>query len=418
MAEEILMPKLAMAMKQGKVIEWKAGEGQWVEKGQTVMVIETEKVTYDCESPAAGFLHIIAELDKAIPVNETVALLAETEAELAELQAARPVPAAAVASADTAARAPATEAAPPVASKGGRIKITPAAKKLARTQNFDFSAVAGSGPGGRIVKKDILAALEAGPAVPTAAPPAAVEAKTYEGKKVKKSIPLRGMRQAIAEHMVHSLRIAAQLTLSGEIDMTEMIKLRKSLLQKEDIVGLRISYTDLLVYALTRAVKLVPIVNSSVVDNEIKIWEDINIAVAVSLEVDEAESGLIVPVVKDAGGKSLLEISRSIKDLTGRARNGQLTADDMADGTLTLSNTGVFAPGWTVSTPIINQPQSVIVLTGGIFEKPTAVNGEVAVRPMMTTSITFDHRVMDGAPIHTFLSKFKAFIEQPELLHL
>jgi len=226
------------------------------------------------------------------------------------------------------------------------------------------------------------------------------------------------MRQAIAEHMVHSLRIAAQLTLSGEIDMTEMIKLRKSLLQKEDIVGLRISYTDLLVYALTRAVKLVPIVNSSVVDNEIKIWEDINIAVAVSLEVDEAESGLIVPVVKDAGGKSLLEISRSIKDLTGRARNGQLTADDMADGTLTLSNTGVFAPGWTVSTPIINQPQSVIVLTGGIFEKPTAVNGEVAVRPMMTTSITFDHRVMDGAPIHTFLSKFKAFIEQPELLHL
>jgi len=171
MAEEILMPKLAMAMKQGKVIEWKAGEGQWVEKGQTVMVIETEKVTYDCESPAAGFLHIIAELDKAIPVNETVALLAETEAELAELQAARPVPAAAVASADTAARAPATEAAPPVASKGGRIKITPAAKKLARTQNFDFSAVAGSGPGGRIVKKDILAALEAGPAVPTAAPP-------------------------------------------------------------------------------------------------------------------------------------------------------------------------------------------------------------------------------------------------------
>jgi pyruvate/2-oxoglutarate dehydrogenase complex dihydrolipoamide acyltransferase (E2) component len=218
--------------------------------------------------------------------------------------------------------------------------------------------------------------------------------------------------------MVNSLNVAAQLTLSGEVDMTEMIKLRKSLLQKEDIVGLRISYTDLLVYALTRAVKLVPIVNSSVVDNEIKIWEDINIAVAVSLEVDEAESGLIVPVVKDAGGKSLLEISRSIKDLTGRARNGQLTADDMADGTLTLSNTGVFAPGWTVSTPIINQPQSVIVLTGGIFEKPMAVNGDVVVRPMMTTSITFDHRVMDGAPIHTFLSKFKAFIEQPELLHL
>ena len=414
MAEEILMPKLAMAMKQGKVIEWKAGEGQRIEKGQIVMVIETEKVTYECEAPASGFLHIIAELDKAIPVNDAVALLAETEAELAELQTAQPAPVEAAAKAAPEEAVAATAASTPGPVKKGKVRISPAAKKMAVTHNLDFTNVTGSGPGGRIVKKDIIQALETG--LPEAAPPAEVE--RYEGKKVKKTIALRGMRQAIAEHMVHSLSVAAQLTLSGEIDMTEMIKLRKSLLQKEEIVGLRISHTDLLVYALTKAVKLVPIVNSSVVDNEIKIWEDINIAVAVSLEVDEAESGLIVPVVKDAGNKSLLEISRSIKDLAGRARNGQLTADDMADGTLTLSNTGVFAPGWTVSTPIINQPQSVIVLTGGIFEKPMAVNGEVVVRPMMTTSITFDHRVMDGAPIHTFLSKFKAFIEQPELLHL
>ncbi len=414
MAEEILMPKLAMAMKQGKVIEWKAGEGQRIEKGQLVMVIETEKVTYECESPAAGFLHIIAELDTAIPVNETVALVAETEAELAELQAAQPAPVEAAATAEPAVAATATTASGPVPVKKGKVRISPAAKKMAVTHNLDFTKVTGSGPGGRIVKKDIIQTLETG--LPEAAPSAEVE--RYEGKKVKKTIALRGMRQAIAEHMVHSLSVAAQLTLSGEIDMTEMIKLRKALLQKEEIVGLRISYTDLLVYALTKAVKLVPIVNASVVDNEIKIWEDINIAVAVSLEVDEAESGLIVPVVKDAGNKSLLEISRSIKDLAGRARNGQLTADDMADGTLTLSNTGVFAPGWTVSTPIINQPQSVIVLTGGIFEKPMAVNGDVVVRPMMTTSITFDHRVMDGAPIHHFLTKLKAFMEQPELLHL
>jgi pyruvate dehydrogenase E2 component (dihydrolipoamide acetyltransferase)/2-oxoglutarate dehydrogenase E2 component (dihydrolipoamide succinyltransferase) len=414
MAEEIIMPKLAMAMKQGKVIEWKAGEGQRVEKGQIVMVIETEKVTYECESPASGFLHIIVELDTAIPVNETVALLAETEAELAQLQAAQPAPVEAAATAAPEEAVAATAASAPGPVKKGKVRISPAAKKMAKTHNLDFTKVTGSGPGGRIVKKDILRALETG--LPEAAPPAEVE--RYEGKKVKKTIALRGMRQAIAEHMVHSLSVAAQLTLSGEIDMTEMIKLRKSLLQKEETIGLRISYTDLLVYALTRAVKLVPIVNSSLVDNEIKIWEDINIAVAVSLQVDETESGLIVPVVKNAGNKSLLEISRAIKDLTGRARNGQLTPDDMADGTLTLSNTGVFAPGWTVSTPIINQPQSVIVLTGGMFEKPMAVNGEVVVRPMMTTSITFDHRVMDGAPIHTFLSKFKAFIEQPELLHL
>ena len=220
MAVEVVMPKLAMAMKQGKVVEWKTGEGQWVEKGQIVMVIETEKVTYECESPAAGYLHIIAELDKAIPVNETVALLAENEAELAELQAAQPAPVevAATAEPEPAVAAAAAPAAGPV--KKGKVKITPAAKKLAKTHNFDFTKVTGSGPGGRIVKKDIISALESG--LPEAAPP--VEVERYEGKKVKKTVALRGMRQAIAEHMVHSLSVAAQLTLSGEIDMTEMIR--------------------------------------------------------------------------------------------------------------------------------------------------------------------------------------------------
>ena len=385
------------------------------------MVIATEKVTYECESPAAGFLHITAELDTAIPVNETVALLAETEAELSELQEAQPAPTGVAAAAEVQVEAvaePQAEAAPAARTKKGRIKITPAAKNLAKKQNFDYSTVAGSGPGGRIVKKDIIAALEAGPAVPTAAPSAVVEAETYEGKKVKRSIPLRGMRQAIAEHMVQSLSVSAQLTLSGEIDMTEMIRFRKSLLDKQEEIGQRISYTDLIVYVLAKAIKYVPIVNSSLVDNEIKIWEDINIAVAASVDVDEAESGLIVPVVKDAGNKSLLEISRSVRDLTLRARNGELTVEDMSDGTLTLSNTGVFTSGWTVSTPIINQPQAAIVLTGGIFDKPVVVDKEIVIRPMMTVSITFDHRIMDGAPIHQFLNKFKTLMENPEMLHL
>ena len=169
---------------------------------------------------------------------------------------------------------------------------------------------------------------------------------------------------------------------------------------------------------LAKAIKYVPIVNSSLVDNEIKIWEDINIAVAASVDVDEAESGLIVPVVKDAGNKSLLEISHRVRDLTLRARNGELTVEDMSDGTLTLSNTGIFAPGWTVSTPIINQPQAVIVLTGGIFDKPVVMDKEIVIRPIMTVSITFDHRIMDGAPIHQFLNKFKTLMENPEMLHL
>lgn len=161
-----------------------------------------------------------------------------------------------------------------------------------------------------------------------------------------------------------------------------------------------------------------PLANSSLINDEIKVWQEINVGVAVALQTGEFESGLIVPVVKDCGNKSLPEISRAIRDLATRARNGQITPDDLEGGTISLSNTGTYAPGWTVSTPIINQPQSVIVLTGGIFDRPVARKGEVVVRPMMTMSVTFDHRVLDGAMNARFYSKLKELIENPEFLHL
>lgn len=411
MAEKIVMPKLAMAMKRGKVIEWKAGEGEWVEKGKVVMVIETEKVTYECEAPASGHLHVIVELDKAIPVNETVALLAETEAELAKLQAEQPAPATLPKPKKAAAEAPAATG----GGRGKKVKITPRAKRIAKEHGLDVTRITGSGPGGRITEKDVQAAIEAGTAVEAAAETAG---PTIDGKRVKSTIPLKGMRKAIAEHMVESLAVSAQLTTSGEIDMTQLIRLRKTLLKKEAEIGVRVTYTDLIVLAMAKAARQVPMINSSIIDDEIVIWEDINIGVATSVEVGEYETGLIVPVLKNADKKSLAEISRSIKDLTTRAREAKLTPDDVSGGTLTISNIGMMARGWTVSTPILNQPQAVMFQPGKIADRPVVKDGQLTVAPIMTYSITFDHRMLDGVPISKFMNLFIDMIEEPGLLAL
>ena len=418
MAVDIVMPKLAMAMKQGKIAEWKAQEGQWVEKGRIVMVIETEKVTYEVEASASGYLHIITELDTAVPVNETVAFLSATQEELAELQAARPAPempqlkeAAAAAAASTASAG---------FQKKAKVRISPAAKKLAQKHDLDITRITGSAPGGRIKKEDVLKFLESGEAIVAAAAPSeeAWTAEMVDGKRVKAAIPMKGMRKAIADHMIQSLSVSAQLSSMGEVDMTELIQIRKSLLQKEAEIGVRITYTDLMILALTKAVQNVPLVNSSLIEDEIKIWEDINVAVAVALDRGEYESGLIVPVIKNADKKSLAEISRCIKDLTARARSAELTPDDLYGGTITLSNVGGLAAGWAVSTPILNQPQAVIVQPGGILDRPVARDGQVVVRPIMTLSVTFDHRILDGVPIIKFFTKMVELLENPELLLL
>jgi len=414
MSEKILLPKLAMAMKQGKIVEWKIKEGEWVETGVIVMVIETEKVTYEWESSASGYLHILSELGKIYPVEETVALLAQTKEELKELQAAQPVPG-----------MPETgdEVAPPAAAASGspknrgRIKITPIAKKLAKKHNLDLEKIPGTGPGGRIKKEDILQFLENGEAIAADVPiKPTCTGEMIDGKEVLDTISYSGMRQAIGDHMMQSLAVSAQLSNIGEIDMTQLIRFRKSYLKKEKEFGVRITYTDLIVMLLAKAIKYVPIINASLVDGEIKIWKDINIGVAVSFESGKYDSSLIVPVIKNTESKSLLEIANINRDLITRARNGRLTPDEVTGGTITLTNLGALTPGWMIGTPIINQPQAVIIGTGAILEKPVGVNGKIELRSTMTVSFTYDHRVMDGAPIAKFYTKITELADNPEYL--
>ncbi|MBW1750912.1 MAG: 2-oxo acid dehydrogenase subunit E2, partial [Deltaproteobacteria bacterium] len=329
MAVEFQMPKLAMAMQQGTVMEWKANEGDSIEKGQAVLVIETEKVSYDCEAPANGLLHILVQPDTTVDVYTSIALIAESEDELAQLQQAGASPVAPAQPVKAPEEAPVADTATG-ASGGKKVKISPLAKKMARQNNLDITRITGTGPGGRIGKKDVLKAIEAA-AAPATPVPAAPDwsGDVVDGKRVKATVPVRGMRKAIGEHMIRSLAVSAQLSSMAEVDMTEMIKLRKSLLTKEDEIGVRISYTDLLILAMVKAVQHVPMVNSTIIGDEIKIWEDINVSIAVALEKGEYESGLIVPVLKNCEKKSLVEISRGVKDLGRRARSGELLPEDL-----------------------------------------------------------------------------------------
>jgi len=281
---------------------------------------------------------------------------------------------------------------------------------MAEESMIDITTITGTGPDGRIVREDVEKAIEAKKkAVP--------EAEVYGFKRVKSTIPLKGIRKAIGEHMHRSLSVSAQLTTMGEIDMTEAIKYRNALLEQEEAIGARISYTDILVLAIARALKDNPIVNASLIENEIKVWEDINIGVAVALE-EEGEWGLIVPVVRNADQKTLLEINREVKLLTEKARAGKLMPDDVSGGTFTLTNLGAFGGGWGFGTPIINQPESAILGTGVITDRPVVREGQIVIRPIMTCSFTFDHRVIDGAPAAKFMASLTKLLESPALLLL
>lgn len=409
MAKKIVMPKLAMAMNEGTVTTWSFIEGAQVEKGSILLEIETEKVSYEIEAIADGFLHIVVPAGETVPVEALIGYLAADSDELASLQSdTRP---------DTAAREPAAEivvanqevvAAAKATGHVGRIIASPLAKKMATQHGLDLSKLNGSGPNGRIVKRDILAAIAGDAATPLI--PAAVGER-----KVKAVVPVKGMRKAIADNMMLSLSTSAQLSFTQDFDMTEIMQLRNELVSKEEMLGYRVSYMDLIALILSKAVKQVPIVNASLIDNEIKVWEDINLGIAVATEINSYEYGLIVPVVKNIGHKTLADINADIKDLTGKARDNRLSPEEMSDGTITLSS-AAFIQGLVCSTPVLSPGQAMLIQPGQIEEQVVARDGEIVIRPIMKINFTCDHRIVDGFPAGKFAGKIKELIECPGLL--
>jgi pyruvate dehydrogenase E2 component (dihydrolipoyllysine-residue acetyltransferase) len=421
MAVHIAIPKLGMTMNEATIVGWLVGEGEWVEEHQALLEIETEKVSYRVEARASGFVHILVDKDNKVRVNQVVGMLAKSKEELDALQKETPKETYA---SDTQPRepAPVESSLPQVASTGGRenVRISPVARKMAEEHMIDLTSITGTGPEGRIVKEDVEKAIEAKKAKVTAVEPEVKPGgkpcfEVCDFKRVKSTILLKGMRKTMAEHMLRSLSVAAQLTDMGEIDMTEVVKLRNNLLQKEKAVGGRITFTDIFVLAIARALKDNPIINSSLIGNEIKMWEDINIGVAVATEEDGLD-GLIVPVVKNADQKSLPEINKELRALIEKARNGKLMPDDVSGGTFTLTNIGAFGGTLNYSTPIINQPQSAILHTAPIKDRPVAREGQMVVRPIMTYNFTYDHRVIVGASAGRFMSRVAELLEYPSLL--
>jgi len=241
----------------------------------------------------------------------------------------------------------------------------------------------------------------------------ATDVREIGGKKVKKAMPLSGMRKAIANHMMRSLQESAQLTIGGMIDMAEMIKVRKALVAKEKDLGVRISYTDLMVMMVAHSLKEHPLVNASVIGSEVIIWEDINIGVAVSYQIKDT-TALVVPVIHNADQKSLVEIRQALNELVERARNRRLRPEDTAGGTFTLSNVGTYeTAGETFSTPILNQPQSAILVTRAFRDTPVAKDGQIVIRPMMPYSFTVDHRIIDGLSSGLFRGTLNKLIQDP-----
>ena len=408
MAQDVIMPKLAMGMSEGTIIEWKVPQGGALEKGQILLEIETEKVTYEIEATASGFVNILVPVSKTVPTYHVIGQIADSLEEFAEgcktqVVAPEATPAAAVVQ--------------EAVSGGGRINASPVAKKMAAEKGIDLFTLSGSGPKGKIGKKDVLAAIAARDVVAEqvqteSTQPTAQSVAVAGARKVRATIPLRGLRKTIADNMMQSLAATAQLTCTVEYDTGELMGLRKSLLSCEPQLGFRVSYLDLMTMIVARVAQQVPIINSSIVDGEIRVWEDVNIGIAVATEISEYESGLFVPVIRDVGRKTLGQIGSEIRQLAEDARNGKLTPEQMSGGTLTISS-GSMGSGMVMATPIMSKGQAMLVQPGLIEERPVVRDGAIVVRPIMRVNYTWDHRIIDGVPFAKFSEAMRALLESP-----
>lgn len=406
MAHQVLMPKWGLTMKTGKIARWLVAEGASLEAGQPLLEVETDKITNVVESPAGGVLfQIIAQAGEVVPVKQVIGIIAEA-GETPERVAGGEAPAAAAAStpAASAASAPAKD------KKSGSVRAMPAARRVAKELGIDLATVTGTGNDGAITEKDVRAAAEK-PAAPAAAPaaaaPAAAAPKAGAGPQPGTVIPMAGIRQLIAVNMQASLQNAAQLTVFVEADVTEMVALREAMLARnKKNPEYRLSYNDIIAYAVCRALLKHPIMNSTLEEDGIHVHEHVNLGVAVSLP-----DGLIVPNVKQADTYSLEELKAKVRDAAGRARKGGLSMDEIGGGTFTISNVSML--GVDGFTPILNPPETGILGVGRVVEKPGISEGAVCPRKFMTLSLTFNHMVTDGGPAMTFLRALADMLEKP-----
>lgn len=396
MALEIILPKIDEAMTEGTIVEWKKKEGDRVEKGEILYILETEKVTWEVEAPGSGILSkIMANEGDVVAVGTIVAFILQPDEKAPEISTkAQQETKEAIAPAE---KVEATEK-PKVIEEATKIKASPLAKRLAKEHGIDLSLIKSIGPDGRISKEDVIQAIE--------------EAKKIKAAPAEKkeTVPLSSMRKTIAQRMTDSFQSAPHFYLSVEADAGELVRLREDLTPSiEKLTGLRLTYTDLLLKITARALAEYPEINVTWTGGEIKRGNDANLGLAIAVK-----DGLIVAVIRQANTKSLTEITSIRADLAQRAVQSKIKPDEMRDGSLTLTNLGMF--GIDQFNAIINPPESCILAVGRIIDKPVADNGQVVIRPRINLTLSIDHRVLDGVSGSRFLQRIKELVEQPKLL--
>ena len=373
MATDIVMPQLGESIAEGTVIKWLIPPGGMVEKDQPLLEVETEKVALDIPAPATGVLReVLVQEGATVPVGT---VLARLEHEPVETVMSR------VGGVGVRARSSAAEGAP---------HYSPAVKQVAREHDIQLSEVTGSGEGGRITKKDVLDAVaKRGTSTPT--PSAAPTLPNAE----EELVPFTHMRKTIAERMVSSRRTSAHVATFFEADCSGIEQFR---------AGRSLTYLSFVISAVSTALRALPMVNASWRDHGIVLNKALHIGIAVAIE-----DGLLVPVIRHADRKGLTQIAKEVADLAQRARSKRLAPEDVLDGTFTITNHGGF--GSLFSTPIINQPQSAILGVGAVQKRAVVINDAIAIRPMCYLSLSFDHRIIDGAIADRFMSLVKQHLE-------
>ncbi len=415
MAKTLVMPKLGVTMDEGRIIEWKIEQGSFVKKGDLLVVIESDKLALEYESPNEGYLtKILAQPGDVIPVGEPICLVGEEK----EAEGGKPAQqSAAPAGQDIAAveQQPALPQTVAVQEAVGvlgttRVKAVPLVRKLARDRGIDLASISGTGPGGRVTKNDILnhttadklvadgkIAVKQG-TVPVAGEQVVLQRITLNGG---------GMRGTIAKRMTQSIVECPQGSQFLDIDATETLAIQEFMRPAiKEKTGLNLSMTAILVKTVAKALQAHPLLNSIVENNEIKVMKNINIGIAASVK-----DGLMVPVIRDADQKSLAQIVIELSDLTTRAREGKLNHADLADRTFSVTNLGMYGAGHF--TPLLNPPESCILGVGAISKKAIVKEDRLEACPILPLSLTMDHRSIDGVPGAQFFGYLKKLLETP-----
>ena len=420
MATELTMPQMGYDMQEGTVVRWLKSEDSEVKLGEAIAEIETDKAVVELESTASGTLRrILVSEGTTVPVGQPIAIIGAADEELPETVAEAAMPPEPPTIVESSIPLPSSTAqAEEPAVSIQEVRASPVARRLAEERGIDLALVAGTGPGGRITRGDVLAfqpadamppalteVVPAPPAEAASPPPSEVAAPPSvvpSGEKV----PLSRMRQQIARVTVRSKREIPHFYVSAEIDMTQAMQMRVQVNADIEDQGARVSVNDLIIKACVGALKRHPKLNATFVEEGIQMNDAINVGIAIA-----EEEGLIVPAIMDCANKSLTEIATASKDLIQRSKGGTLRPQEYTGGTFSISNLGMFDVSSFVA--IIQPPQAAVLAVGTIARRPVVRNGDIAVAEMMTGTLSVDHRVADGAEGAQFITEVKRLLENP-----